>query len=34
LLANNFREDVLFKAAYALETAIDFRNQFKERLAA
>ena len=34
LLANNFREESLFKAAYALEAAIDFRSQSKERLAA
>ena len=34
LLANNFHEETLFKAAYTLEAAIDFRNQSKERLAA
>jgi aspartyl-tRNA(Asn)/glutamyl-tRNA(Gln) amidotransferase subunit A len=34
LLANNFREETLFKAAYTLEAAIDFRSQSKERLAA
>jgi aspartyl-tRNA(Asn)/glutamyl-tRNA(Gln) amidotransferase subunit A len=34
LLAANFQEETLFKAAYALEAALDFRAQSKERLAA
>lgn len=34
LLANNFQEDVLFKAALALEVSLDFREMAKSALAA
>jgi aspartyl-tRNA(Asn)/glutamyl-tRNA(Gln) amidotransferase subunit A len=34
LLANSWQEETLFKAAYALEEALDFRSQLRTQAAA